>query len=52
MRPRTIIFLILSAIITLSFVSVKTNRKAKIEKAATSTNLTEPVGGLVSEDRL
>ena len=53
MKTKIILFLALSAIVTLSFTfaSVKTDKKAKVEP--TSQNISsEPVGGFISEDKL
>ena len=53
MKTRTILFLAISAIITLSFtfVSINTDKKVKVEQTQ-KNSAAEPVGGFMAEDKI
>jgi hypothetical protein len=53
MKTRIVLFLAISAIVTLSFTfgSVKADKKAKAEQSTKDTS-TEPVGGFIAEDKI
>jgi len=52
MKTKAIFFLLVSAILTLSFTYTSISSTNGKEKTTAKTNTKEPVGGFISEDKL